>query len=148
MRLLQEACALQEVEEAKRAQQEARARQVLTPLYRAALAHPASLLPAPLLFFATDYGELSAHLARSFVKTTREADPACCLRAIRAALEFAFSTFKRSAQEAQEAREVKYVHFVRLCKRLAALLGIQLSYDLLVALFDMMRVGVGSRCEA
>ena len=43
------------------------------------------------------------------------------------------------AEEAKNA-ECLYEHFLGVSRRLAALLGVQLNYELLVALFEMMRV--------
>ena len=57
-------------------------------------------------------------------------------------LELAGVTFKGKRVVVEEAKnaECLYEHFLGVSRRLAALLGVQLNYELLVALFEMMRV--------
>ena len=52
-------CAAGEEAEEQRSAQQAWVKKVLTPLYHCSVAHAATVLPAALLFFLTDYGEVA-----------------------------------------------------------------------------------------
>lgn len=136
-------CAAGEEAEEQRSAQQAWVKKVLTPLYHCSVAHAATVLPAVLLFFLTDYGEVATGMCKELLRALREKDAKVLCHLVQDALQYAFTMHKKGkrvvVEEAKNA-ECLYEHFLGVSRRLAALLGVQLNYELLVALFEMMRV--------
>ena len=137
--------------EEQRSRQQVWAKKVLTPLYHCSVAHAATVLPAALLFFLTDYGEVATGMCRELLRALREKDVKAFCHLVQDALQYTFTMYKKGKRVVvDEAKNTAclYEHFLGVSRRLAALLGVQLSYELLVALFEMMRVATGPRGKA
>lgn len=67
-------CAAGEEAEEQRSAQQAWVKKVLTPLYHCSVAHAATVLPAALLFFLTDYGEVATGMCKELLRALREKD--------------------------------------------------------------------------
>ena len=144
------------ISEENRMRQQLQTRKILTPLYRCATAHAASVLPSALLFFICDYGEVAGKFGRELLRQVREKDTTIMARLIQNTLEFCFVVYKTSRilticdQHARGEEEMEdhttqrmergHVHFMSVSKRFALLLGVQLSYETLVPMFEMMKV--------
>lgn len=118
-------------------------KQVLTPLYQVSLANSNTVFPSCLFFFMTDYGALSAELCKDFFRVCKETNLKLVYRIILDSLQYAFSSYKLGKQitvDPETNQSVQYKHLINLSKKFASFLGIQLSYDSLVALFDMIKV--------
>ena len=137
--------------EDKRAQQQFWTTQVIQPLFQASEAHAATLFSSALLFYLTNYGEAASQFCREFLKHLRESDTKVLCSAVQNTLQYAFSFYKSGKQlvldDASNAA-ASSEHFTSLCKRLAAVLGVQYTYEVLVGVFEMIKVRIGGRSEA
>lgn len=118
-------------------------KQVLTPLYQVSLAHITTIFPSCLFYFLTHYGSLSYELCKELFKASKNVNVKIVHRIILDSLQYAFSNYKLNKQivlDTQHNQKVAYEQFVSNSKKLASLLGVQLPYDSLVALFDIMKV--------
>ena len=156
------------IPEEHKMQQQLHTRKILTPLYHCATAHAASVLPSALLFFICEYGEVAGKFGRELLRQVREKDVRIMARLIQNTLQFCFSVYKtdrllaicdqsekdtfpsaREKEKDEEEMERKkktirdrgHLHFMSVSKRIALLLGVQLSYETLVPMFEMMKVG-------
>ena len=134
-----------------RVQQQVWTTRVIQPLFHASEAHAATLFSSALLFYLTNYGDVASQYCREFLKHLRENDTKVLCSAVQNTLQYAFSFYKSGKQlvldEANNAA-ASSEHFMSLCKRLAAVLGVQYTYEVLVGVFEMIKVGIWKRCEA
>lgn len=93
---------------------------------------------------------MASQFGRDFLKHLRENDTKALCSAIQNTLQYAFSFYKSGKQlildESSNAK-ASSEHFMALCKRLAAVLGVQYRYEVLVGVFEMIKVGIAERIE-
>ena len=137
--------------EEKRAWQHVQVKTVLRPLNLCCVAHPMSLMPSCLLFYVTDYGDVSTAMCKEVLREAREFDVKGYCHVIQDALQYAFTMYKKGKRIVRDENKntgCLYEHYLGVSRRLAMMMGIQLNYEVLVALFEMMRVGDASASEA
>ena len=118
-------------------------KQVLTPLYQVSLAHINTIFPSCLFYYLTNYGSISYELCKGLFKAAKEVNIHIVYRLILDSLQYAFSSYKLNRMiihNQEKNQQVCHDQFISNAKKLASFLGIQLNYDSLVSLFDMIKV--------
>lgn len=117
--------------------------EVLTPLYQVSLAHINTVWPSCLFYYLVNYGSLSYELCKELFKQCKEVNIKVAYNIILDSLQYAYSMYKLKKQivlDKEQSDQVGYEQFISISKKFASFLGIQLKYDSLVALFEMLKV--------